>query len=38
MKPSSQNTIKYTSLFEDGMMHITGEYYSKTWELEMLTT
>ena len=33
MKPSSQNTIKYTSLFEDGMMHITGEYYSKTWEL-----
>ena len=33
MKPSSQNTIKYTSLFEDGMMHITGEEYSKTWEL-----
>lgn len=33
MKPSSQNTIRYTSLFEDGLMHITGEEYSRTWQL-----
>ncbi|SEF25541.1 Type IV secretory pathway, VirB4 component [Streptococcus gallolyticus] len=33
LKASTQNTIKYTSLFEDGLMHIDGEEYSKTWEL-----
>lgn len=33
LKPSTQNTIRYTSLFEDGLMHITDEEYSKTWSL-----
>ncbi|CZA78874.1 Type IV secretory pathway%2C VirB4 components [Streptococcus suis] len=33
LKASTQNTIKYTSLFEDGLMHIVDEEYSKTWEL-----
>lgn len=33
MKPSSQNTIRYTSLFEDGLMHVVDELYSKTYYL-----
>ncbi len=33
LKASTQNTIKYTSLFEDGLMHISEESYSKTWQL-----
>lgn len=33
LKASTQNTTKYTSLFEDGLMHIVDEEYSKTWEL-----
>ncbi len=33
MKPSSQNTIRYTSLFEDGLMHVANETYSKTYHL-----
>lgn len=33
LKASTQNTIKYTSLFEDGLMHIVDEDYSKTWQL-----
>ncbi|HFI0219363.1 TPA: VirB4-like conjugal transfer ATPase, CD1110 family [Streptococcus suis] len=33
IKPSSQNTIRYTSLFEEGLMHITSNNYSKTWRL-----
>ena len=33
LKASTQNTIKYTSLFEDGLMHIADEEYSKTWSL-----
>ncbi|MFU2223423.1 VirB4-like conjugal transfer ATPase, partial [Streptococcus pluranimalium] len=33
MKASTQNTIKYTSLFEDGLMHIVEEDFSKTWQL-----
>ena len=33
LKASTQNTIKYTSLFEDGLMHIVNEDYSKTWQL-----
>ena len=33
MKPSSQNTIRYTSLFEDGLMHVADETYSKTYHL-----
>ena len=33
LKPSTQNTIRYTSLFEDGFMHVTDEEYSKTWAL-----
>lgn len=33
LKASTQNTIQYTSLFEDGLMHIVDEAYSKTWQL-----
>lgn len=33
LKASTQNTLKYTSLFEDGLMHIVDEDYSKTWSL-----
>ncbi|MBO4127340.1 DUF87 domain-containing protein [Streptococcus suis] len=33
LKPSTQNTLKYTSLFEDGMLHVTGEVYSETFRL-----
>lgn len=33
MKPSTQNTIRYTSLFEDGLMHVADETYSKTYYL-----
>lgn len=33
MKPSTQNTLKYTSLFEDGMLHVAGEEYSQTFKL-----
>ncbi|HFI0715097.1 TPA: VirB4-like conjugal transfer ATPase, CD1110 family [Streptococcus suis] len=33
MKPSTQNTIKYTSLFDTGLMHITGDRYSRTYRL-----
>lgn len=33
LKASSQNTLKYTSLFEDGLMHITGREYSRTYAL-----
>ncbi len=33
LKPSTQNTLKYTSLFEDGMLHVTGEVYSETFKL-----
>lgn len=33
LKASTQNTLKYTSLFEDGLMHIVDEDYSKTWAL-----
>lgn len=33
LKASTQNTIKYTSLFEDGLMHIVEEDFSKTWQL-----
>lgn len=33
MKPSIQNTIRYTSLFEDGLMHVADETYSKTYYL-----
>lgn len=34
--PTTQNTIKYTSQHEDGLMHITGQEYSKMWELGKL--
>ena len=33
LKKSTQNTIKYTSLFEDGLMHITGREFSRTYAL-----
>ena len=33
LKKSTQNTIKYTSLFEDGLMHITGRESSRTYAL-----
>lgn len=33
MKPSSQNTIRYTSQFADGLMHVADETYSKTYLL-----
>lgn len=33
LKPSTQNTLRYTSLFEDGMLHVTGEIYSETFKL-----
>lgn len=32
-KASTQNTIWYTSLFENGLMHVTEETYSKTFYL-----
>ncbi|MBY5035323.1 DUF87 domain-containing protein [Streptococcus gallolyticus] len=33
IKPSTQVTIRYTSQFEDGLMHITGQEYSKCFRL-----
>lgn len=30
---TTQNTIKYTSQFQDGLMHIVGDEYSKMWQL-----
>lgn len=32
-KTSSQNTLKYTSLFENGLMNIVDDNYSMTYEL-----
>ena len=32
-KNSSQNTLKYTSLFENGLMNIVDDNYSMTYEL-----
>lgn len=33
IKPSTQNSIWYTSLFENGLMHVTGNQWSKTYRL-----
>lgn len=33
MKPSTQNTIDYELLFEDGLMYIDGSEYSQTFRL-----
>lgn len=33
IKPTTQNTIGYTSLYENGLMHITGNEYSNTYRL-----
>ncbi|MGT2754545.1 VirB4-like conjugal transfer ATPase, CD1110 family [Streptococcus ovis] len=33
IKPSTQLTIRYTSQFEDGLMYITGQEYSKSFRL-----
>lgn len=33
LKPSTQNSIYYTSLFEDGLMHVTDDVWSQTYEL-----
>ena len=30
---SSQNVLRYTSLFENGLMHIVNDHYSMTYEL-----
>jgi len=30
---TTQNTIKYTSQFQDGLMHIVEDEYSKMWQL-----
>ena len=32
-KSSSQNTLRYTSLFENGLMHVVDNTYSRTYEL-----
>ncbi|MGT2910674.1 VirB4-like conjugal transfer ATPase, CD1110 family [Streptococcus cameli] len=33
LQPTAQNTLMYTSLFENGLMHITADHYSKTYQL-----
>ena len=33
MKPTTQNTINYTLLHEDGLMHIAREKYSRSFKL-----
>lgn len=33
MKASTQNAIWYTSLFENGLMHVTGKEWSRTYRL-----
>lgn len=32
-KPTTQNTLAYTSLFQGGLMHIVGDSYSTTYHL-----
>ena len=32
-KSSSQNTLRYTSLFENGLMHVVDNTYSRSYEL-----
>lgn len=32
-KPTTQNTLAYTSLFQGGLMHIVGDRYSTTYQL-----
>jgi len=33
MKPTTQNTLNYTTLHEDGLMHIAREKYSRSFKL-----
>ncbi|WP_119876264.1 VirB4-like conjugal transfer ATPase, CD1110 family [Streptococcus respiraculi] len=33
LKPTTQNTLAYTSLFQGGLMHIVGDSYSTTFRL-----
>ena len=33
MKPTTQNTINYTRLHEDGLMHIVRDKYSRSFKL-----
>ena len=33
LSPTTQNTLKYTSLFENGLMHIVRDKYSRTYKL-----
>ncbi|HEL1652560.1 TPA: AAA family ATPase [Streptococcus suis] len=33
MSATTQNTINYTSLYEKGLMHVTGDCYSMTYQL-----
>ncbi|GAK31331.1 TraC-F-type conjugal transfer protein [Weissella oryzae SG25] len=33
LAPTTQNTIKYTSQFQDGLMHIVGPEFSRMWQL-----
>ena len=33
LAPTTQNTIKYTSQFQDGLMYITGNEFSRMWQL-----
>ncbi|HEM3467936.1 TPA: DUF87 domain-containing protein [Streptococcus suis] len=33
LRPTTQNTLLYTSLFEEGLMHIVDDHYSATYQL-----
>lgn len=33
LKPTTQNTLAYTSLFEEGLMHVVDNHYSMTFKL-----
>ncbi|MDN6198097.1 MAG: AAA family ATPase, partial [Lactococcus raffinolactis] len=33
LSPTTQNTLKYTSLFENGLMHIVRDKFSRSYKL-----